>query len=241
MTTERTLALATVPAALAAVPLVRPALTVVRAVLSGAADAVSRATTGRSRRVFVISGRDDQLTGRMSELLSLLGLTPMEWEPLVYRTGLGPSPVLHDVIRNGLREAQAIVALLTPDDIVALHPDLRTAREDPHELEPRCQPRPNVLMEVGAALFAFRERTILVKVGSLRPIADLGGLNHIDFDGSERARAKLVSRLRAAGCRVDDSGAEWRRPSRFAGLDAYSRKPVRQSRLTADVAVRPPT
>lgn len=181
-----------------------------------------------ARRVFLIHGRDDAFTGRMRELLSLLGLRVMEWEPLVDSAGIGPSPVLGDVIHNGLGRARAIVALLTPDDVVSLHPDLHLACEDTHEVAPTCQPRPNVLMELGAALFAFRDRTIVVKAGAIRPMADIGGVNYIAFDGGEAARAKLVSRLRVAGCEVDDSGQEWRRASRFAGLGTFERRPVSQ-------------
>jgi len=176
--------------------------------------------------VFVIHGRDDPFVGKMFEFLSLLGLRPMEWEPLVATAGHGPSPVLHDVIRNGMREAQAIVALLTPDDVVHLHPALRRDPEDPHELMPACQPRPNVLMELGIALYAYRQRTIVVKAGSTRPIADLGGINYVTFDGSETGQAKLVERLKVAGCRVDDRGTEWRRQSRFDGLDVFGRGPA---------------
>jgi predicted nucleotide-binding protein len=179
----------------------------------------------RQQGVFVIHGRDDEFVGKMYEFLSLVGLRPMEWEPLVGMAGHGPAPVLHDVIRNGMREAQAIIALLTPDDVVQLHPDLRGAREDPHELAPACQPRPNVLMELGIALYAYRQRTVVVKAGSFRPIADLGGINYVAFDGGEASRAKLVERLRLAGCSVDDRGTEWRRQSRFAGLDVFSRGP----------------
>jgi predicted nucleotide-binding protein len=153
----------------------------------------------------------------------------MEWEPLVVDAGLGPSPALGDVIHNGLSRARAIVALLTPDDVVSLHPDLHLPREDPHELAPTCQPRPNVLMELGAALYAFRDRTIIVKAGAVRPMADIGGVNYIAFDGGEDARAKLVSRLRVAGCDVDDSGLEWRQASRFAGLGTFERRPGSQS------------
>ncbi|MGA4992211.1 TIR domain-containing protein [Nonomuraea bangladeshensis] len=177
------------------------------------------------RRVFLIHGRDDEFAGHMRELLSLLGLRVMEWEPLVADAGHGPSPVLSDVIHNGFTRAQAIVALLTPDDVVALHPDLHLPREDWHELSPRCQPRPNVLMELGAALFAFRQHTIVLKVGDIRPMADLGGLNYVDFDGSATALRKLVQRLRTAGCEVDDSGSEWGRASRFEGLTTYARRP----------------
>lgn len=177
----------------------------------------------RQQGVFVIHGRDDRFVGKMYEFLSLLGLRPMEWEPLVGMAGHGPAPVLHDVIRNGLREAQAIVALLTPDDVVHLHPELRGIMEDQHELTPACQPRPNVLMELGIALYAYRERTIVVRAGSIRPIADLGGINYVAFDGREASRAKLVERLKIAGCSVDDRGTEWRRPERFDGMDVFRR------------------
>ncbi|WP_426502656.1 TIR domain-containing protein [Dactylosporangium sp. McL0621] len=185
----------------------------------------ARTTPPPDRGIFVIHGRDDEFTGRMYELLSLVGLRPLEWEPLVGAAGFGPSPILHDVIRNGLSQARAIVALLTPDDVVHLHPDLRRDREDGHELVPAGQPRPNVLMELGAALYQYRERTVVVRAGAIRPMADLGGINYVDFDGGESSRAKLVERLRLAGCDVDDRGTEWRRPTRFAGLATFARRP----------------
>ncbi|MFI6485709.1 TIR domain-containing protein [Nonomuraea sp. NPDC050663] len=179
----------------------------------------------RARRVFLIHGRDDEVASRMRELLSLLGLRVMEWEPLVAEAGQGPAPILSDVIHDGMSRAQAIVALLTPDDVVSLHSDLRHPREDPHELTPSCQPRPNVLMELGAALFVFRQHTVVVKVGGLRPMADLGGVAYVDFDGGEVARQALIQRLRVAGCEVDDSGTEWARAERFHGLGAFTRQP----------------
>lgn len=177
----------------------------------------------RARNVFLVHGRDDEFAGRVRELLSLLGLRVLEWEPLVRAAGRGPAPMLREIIQDGMRRAQAIVVLLTPDDVVSLHPDLRSAREDPHELVPQCQPRPNVLMELGAALFAFPDATIVVKAGRLRPMADLGGVNFVDF--AVGGESKLVSRLLVAGCTVDDSGQEWRRRSRFEDLAAYDRRP----------------
>jgi len=191
---------------------------------TGTAPTAADQTT-REQRIFVIHGRDDAFVGRMFEFFSLLGLRPMEWEPLVAMAHHGPAPTLHDVIKNGLREAQAVVALLTPDDVVQLHPELCTSNEDQHELVPACQPRPNVLMELGVALYAYRQQTIVVKVGSIRPIADLAGINFVAFDGKEAARAKLVQRLKLAGCAVDDRGTEWRRQGRFDDLSVFKRGP----------------
>ena len=86
------------------------------------------------------------------------------------------------------------------------------------------QPRPNVLIELGMALSAYRNRTIIVELGRLRRIADLDGLNVIRFDGSGTAIGKLVERLKLAGCAVDDTGSDWRETHRFHGLDSYTRQ-----------------
>jgi hypothetical protein len=95
----------------------------------------------------------------------------------------------------------------------------------PHERAQAAQARPNVLFELGLALMAYPERTIVVEVGQMRPVGDLGGLNVIRFDGSAVVIRKVLDRLKQAGCPVDDTGAAWMDPSRFAGLDAYQRGP----------------
>lgn len=177
-----------------------------------------------SRTVFVIHGRDEQARSAMFDLLRALDLKPQEWEPLVAATG-STLPNLNEVVATGLAagQAQAVVAILTPDDIVTLHPALRAADDPADETSPVMQPRPNVLIELGMALSAYRHRTIVVAIGGLRRIADLDGLNVIRFDGSETAIGKLAGRLKLAGCAVDDRGSDWRAIRRFTGLDAYTR------------------
>ncbi|HXM54189.1 MAG TPA: CATRA conflict system CASPASE/TPR repeat-associated protein, partial [Candidatus Dormibacteraeota bacterium] len=178
----------------------------------------------RERRVFVVHGRDEQLRKALFEFLRTLDLKPLEWEALVKETR-ETVPFLGDVIATGLPGVQAVVALLTPDDVVSLHSGLRAENEDSFELVPMGQARPNVLIELGMALAACPERTVVLEVGTMRPIADLGGRNVIRFDGSAASLGKIVERLKLAGCRVDDSGSDWRDPGRFAGLDAYTRRP----------------
>jgi len=95
------------------------------------------------------------------------------------------------------------------------------------------QPRPNVLVELGMALISCPDRTIVVEVGQLRPVADLGGLNTIHLNGEETALGKLVQRLRLAGCQVDDAGADWRGIRRFEDITAYDRRPDRSGWATA--------
>lgn len=144
------------------------------------------------------------------------------------RDRLGMSvPVTRLGVTDRLPQSRCVptVVLMTPDDTVRLHPGLAGERDPDHETAVGCQARPNVLVELGMALMAYPERTIVIEIGSLRPVGDLAGLNVIRFDGSGRAIAKVVSRLREAGCPVDDSDTAWKDPSRFAGLDAFTRGP----------------
>ncbi|WHM31515.1 nucleotide-binding protein [Streptomyces sp. BPPL-273] len=178
----------------------------------------------RARGVFVVHGRDDQVRREMFELLRRLDLRPKEWEDLVRATGQA-SPFLGDVVAGAPAQAQAALVLLTPDDVVSLHPDLRGHNEPDYETRPVCQPRPNVLIELGMVLMAYPERTLIVEVGGLRPIADIAGRNVIRFDGSGTALGKIVERLKLAGCTVNDTGSDWRHTYPFQHLSAYHRRP----------------
>lgn len=177
-----------------------------------------------SRKVFVVHGRDKQVRDTFFSFLQALDLRPQDFELLVNATG-GTTPNIVDVVRRAPEIAQAIVVLMTPDDAVQLHPDLAGDRDPDYETGIGSQARPNTLIELGMALMAYPKRTIVIEIGSLRPISDLGGLHVVRFDGSGPAIAKVVSRLRAAGCPVDDSDRSWKDPARFAGLAAFVRQP----------------
>ncbi|MCH0555937.1 TIR domain-containing protein [Streptomyces sp. MUM 16J] len=176
----------------------------------------------RSRNVFVIHGRDEEVRMKMFDLLRLLDLRPLEWEDLVRATGK-TAPFLGEVIAKAPAQAQAALVLLTPDDVVQLHPELRGANEPPYESGPTGQPRPNVLIELGMVLMAYPERTLLVEVGPLRTISDIAGMNVIRFDGSATALGKITERLKLAGCKVNDTGSDWRQTWPYRHLSAYGR------------------
>ena len=179
------------------------------------------------RDVFVIHGRDERVREKVYELLRALDLHPLEWESIVAKTQLA-SPTLLEVIENAINQAQAILVLLTPDDVVHLHPALHELRERTSETAPHLQARPNVLIELGMALASRRDRTIIVEFGEMRAVADLSGINVIQFDGTVTAVGKLVERLKGTGCPVNDRGTDWRSPRRFADIAAYDRKPPLQ-------------
>jgi predicted nucleotide-binding protein len=189
-----------------------------------AAARADRASADRTRNVFVIHGRDEQVRGAIFTLLRRLDLHPQEWEDLVANTG-ATAPYLGQVLAEAPDRAQAAMVLMTPDDLVMLHPELHGPREHSYEVEAKCQPRPNVLIELGMVLMAYPERTLIVVVGELRPIADLDGRNVIHFDGSPNSVGKIVERLKLAGCTVNDTGADWRDPGPYQDFNAYRRRP----------------
>jgi predicted nucleotide-binding protein len=177
-----------------------------------------------TRNVFVVHGRDEPARTALFDFIKALGLHPLGWETLVRYTG-SSSPYLRDVIMQGIASAQAAVVLMTPDDEVRLHPDLRLPNERQHELSPGLQARPNVLLELGMALATYAERTIVLYVGEHRPIADLAGLNYVQLTGDGECLDKLADRLRTAGCHLDEKPPGRRARARFRDLAAYRRNP----------------
>ena len=172
--------------------------------------------------VFVVHGRDREARDALWEFLQALGLHPLDWEDdLVAHTGHG-SPFIGQILDAAFARAQAVVVLMTPDDAVRLHPDLVQPGEQAFESEVMCQPRPNVLFEAGMA-FGYRPtRTIIVEVGMLRPVSDLGGRHTLRL-GTEETLRGLARRLEVAGCRIDRSSDAWLDVSRFTNLAARSR------------------
>ena len=184
----------------------------------------SSASTDIARRVFMVYGRDTELTRRFFELLRTVDLRPMEWESLIQEGGRA-MPTLAQVVAQAPGLAQATLVLLSPDDIVELHPDLIQDNDGTQDRGRGSQARPNVLFELGLALMANPDRTFIVQVGNLRPVSDLAGFNVIRFDGSVASIKKVLHRLEVAGCRVDYSGVDWLDLDRFGGLRAYQRGP----------------
>lgn len=184
----------------------------------------SPAHPDKARRVFVVYGRDSKLTSRFFDLLRAVDLRPLEWETLVQATGRA-TPSLAEVVAGAPHLAQATLVLLSPDDVVELHSDLVLDGDAPQDRDRGAQARPNVLFELGLALMAYPDNTVIVEVGQLRPLSDLAGLNVIRFDGSGPAIRKVLHRLEVAGCAVDYSAVDWLDPERFADLPTYRRGP----------------
>src|ERR1700739_2243043 len=100
--------------------------------------------TAAKNTVFVVYGRNEAARIAMFDFLTSLGLEPLDWDTLLAATGEA-SPYVGEVLTAGFPMAQAVVVLLTPDDLACLRAAFQQARDPAHETELTPQARPNVL------------------------------------------------------------------------------------------------
>ena len=140
------------------------------------------------KTVFVVHGRNGAARDGVFEFLRSLGLRPLEWSQAVQLTGTG-APYIGDVLDHAFAAAQAVVVLLTPDEIAYLRLEYASSGSDP-EHAPSAQSRPNVLFEAGMAFGRHPERTVLVELGTIRPFSDVAGRHAIRMDDSPLSNAR---------------------------------------------------
>jgi predicted nucleotide-binding protein len=169
------------------------------------------------KKVFIIHGRNSNINDSIFNFLRTIGLNPIEWSQAIILTN-HPSPYIRDVLSAAFDEAQALVVLLTPDDIAILKEEYRTISDPDYEKEPTPQARPNVLFEAGMAFGRNPERTIIVQIGELRPFSDIAGIHILKLNNSASKRKEFVDRLKCAGCTVDTSGTDWFRTGNFENV-----------------------
>lgn len=167
------------------------------------------------RNVMVVYGRNSKAHDALFDFLLTINLNPLEWDELVAKTGHG-SPYPGDTLDHAFKIAQAVVVLLTPDDIACLRPEFCTSRDDLTETTLTGQARPNVLIEAGMALVKDQSHTILVQLGKVRPASDILGRQIIYLDNDSGCRNALATRLEAAGCLVKKTGSSWLKKGDFS-------------------------
>jgi hypothetical protein len=162
--------------------------------------------------VFVVHGRNDGARTAMFAFLRAIGLRPIEWTQAVAMTGQA-SPYIGQILDVAFSKAQAVVVLLTPDDVSYLRTEY-SSEGDP-ETKPEPQARPNVLFEAGMALGRHPDRTVLVELGRLRPFSDVAGRHSVRLNNNTDKRQDLAQRLGTAGCTVDLTGTDWHNAGDF--------------------------
>jgi len=173
------------------------------------------------RNVFVIHGRNEAARNAMFDFLRAMGLNPLEWGEARAFTG-SASPYIGQILEAAFKNAQAVVAVLTGDDVAFLRPELQKADDPSHEKNPTPQARPNVLFEAGMAFGLHPTRTIIVEIGTLRPFTDVSGIHAVRFNGSPQSRTELKDRLKTAKCEVKDAGTDWLTAGNFEEAFKYT-------------------
>ena len=141
-------------------------------------------------------------------------------------TGEG-SPFNGQVLDRAFSEAQAVVVLITGDDLARLDSRFLTGNDPGYERELTPQARPNVLFEAGMAFGRRPDKTILVRLGHSRVFSDIAGRNEIRISNRAEDRQALVARLRTAGCDVStEHQIDWFMAGDF---DAAVQKPDQAS------------
>ncbi|NEE03852.1 TIR domain-containing protein [Phytoactinopolyspora halotolerans] len=165
------------------------------------------------RSVFVVHGRNEALRKALFDFLRSIDLKPMEWTRAVELTGKG-SPYIGEILDAAFTHAQAVVVLMTPDEVAYLQPRYGHGEDDP-DIHAAAQARPNVLFEAGMALGRSPDRTVLVEVGTVRPFSDVAGRHTVRLSDNVAQRQALAARLKTAGCPVDLNGTDWQSTGDF--------------------------
>lgn len=162
-----------------------------------------------SNSVFVVFGHDEDAKEALYSFLRTVELKVITWAHAV-EMGSG-SQSTHEIVRNGIDSATAVIILFTPDEIAQRRPDLSG---DPSL---RHQPRPNVLFEAGWAFGAHRNKAIVVEVGMTHSVSDIDGINNVRMKDASSLN-DLASRLEKAGCSVCRTDSNWNSVTRYPAL-----------------------
>src|SRR3954447_20795206 len=119
------------------------------------------------RSVFLVHGRDAGARKALEALLKAFDLKVIPWRIAAAEAG-GGTPYTGDIVAAGMSKADAVVVLLTPDDVGYLRRPFRDARDSNDDLQPTGQARLNVIFEAGMAMAMNRQRVVIVEVGAVR-------------------------------------------------------------------------
>jgi predicted nucleotide-binding protein len=157
-------------------------------------------------KVFIVNGRDRAAYEAIRQVLLALGVEPITWRQATEATEEN-NPTFGDILEKGFELSSAVLVLLTPDEHTVLRAELRKATDagDRNKTGPVGQPRPNVLYELGYAMRASRNKTLVVLFGGCRVPSDMYGLHTIEHNPLqvEHTVAEIEVALRRAGVRLD--------------------------------------
>lgn len=190
-----------------------------------------------TKKLFVVHGRNELARRAIFDFLRSIDLKPIEWSEALALTKQG-APYIGDVLDKAFSEAQAVIVLLTGDDLARIGTRFILPNENKEELSP--QARPNVLFEAGMAFGRHPERTILVQIGNIRNFSDIAGRHIIYLNNSVEKRQELIDRLKIAGCNVDISNKrDWVKTGDFDKCAVYPDENIDNSNELSQKKISP--
>ncbi len=159
---------------------------------------VSATDNPESARVFVIHGRDLDAVGELESFLKRLGLRHVRFEDVA--DSLRSNAFIADIVVEGIRNADIVIGLFTPDEAAALYDyDGQYV-----EATARWQARPNVLFEAGVAWGIGREKVILATLGAdVELYSDADGIHILRLDQEKGRRSMITNIENILGRRLD--------------------------------------
>lgn len=166
--------------------------------------------TINNNSIFVVHGRDAQLTADIFAFLRSIGLNPLEWSQAI-RSAKGANPHVDEIVRKAMDNVQGVLVVFSPDEEARLKSKFCSPKDRKKRL---CtldgQARPNVIFEAGLALGAHSKKTLLVQVGDVRDISDIAGKHLVHLSNTPSSRKELAQRLKTKlRFKVDTTGDHW--------------------------------
>jgi len=132
-------------------------------------------------QAFVVHGHDITAYKEVVAFLNELGINVVE-----FHVAGGTADNVLEKVTEGIRDANLIIVLFTPDEHATFHDSLtgtlRQSKLGTNEPLAGWQPRPNVMFEAGISLAVARPKTLILKSGPIRRISDLDGFWDIELD-----------------------------------------------------------
>lgn len=172
------------------------------------------------KKVYVVHGRNVKARDAMFDFLRSIDLEPLEWEEALRLTN-ETAPFPQQVLDRVFETVQAIIVLITGDDIARLRDEYITAKDQEYERKLTIQARPNVIFEAGLAFGRIPKKTIFVELEKekTRPFSDTYGRLYVRLSNDVKSRKRLIDRLETAGCKTNIQAKEhWINAGDFEGV-----------------------
>jgi hypothetical protein len=159
------------------------------------------------KRVFIVHGRDIRAQAELVKFLHALNIEDIPFESV--EKELDSDPFIANIVLSAIEQADAVIALFTPDEQAVLyHPE--TGQSEAAKVGgSRWQARPNVIFEAGVAYAKRDKRPILAVLGAdVNLFSDVHGVHFVQLASAEGKR-NLFNKLEKALGPIEPVMDDW--------------------------------